>query len=133
MAPVDAKGATLDMPRLAAGEAFRWEPEKAPEGPVSVLLSGKDLRVLVYRNGVEIGRSRIDIANPEVPFGSHVFVAAQPRAGDDPKKGPRWIAHGVPGNTDKERRPIDPADSRGCGFRRSSSPGRSRCWCLAAR
>ena len=78
-----------------------------------MLVSGKDLRVLVYRNGVEIGRSRIDIANPEVPFGSHVFVVAQPRAGDDPNKpGPRWIAHGVPGHTVKDQLPIDPNTTR---------------------
>ncbi len=109
MAPVDAKGAALETSRLAAGETSRWEPEKAPEGPVSLLLSGKDLRVLVYRNGVEIGRSRIEVVNPEVPLGSHVFVVAQPRAGDDPKQGPRWIAHGVPGHTAKDQVPMDPA------------------------
>src|SRR5262245_37811114 len=50
LVPVDIKsGAPLEEPRLSANEAFRWEPEKAPDGPVTVLLSAADQRVLVLR------------------------------------------------------------------------------------
>jgi hypothetical protein len=36
---------------LAGGQAFRCEPEKSPEGPVALLLSAADQRVVVIRNG----------------------------------------------------------------------------------
>ena len=36
-----------------------WKPEKAPAGPVSVIVSGADGAVYVYRNGIEIGRAPV--------------------------------------------------------------------------
>jgi hypothetical protein len=47
-----------------AGQVERWEPEKSKEGPVSVIVSGRDQRVVVLRNGVEIGRARIAVKDP---------------------------------------------------------------------
>jgi hypothetical protein len=106
LVPVDAKsGAAAEEPRLSASEAFRWEPEKAPAGPVTLLLSAADQRVLVVRNGVEIGRARITIDRPETPLGTHAFTAA---ATDDGK--PRWIAVAIPGHGTDAGRPLDPAD-----------------------
>jgi hypothetical protein len=35
------------------------DPSKAPEGPVSIVVSSPDAEIYVYRNGVEIGRSPI--------------------------------------------------------------------------
>jgi hypothetical protein len=117
LSPVDTKtGAESEAPRLSATEAFRWEPGKSPEGPVSLLLSGADQRVLVFRNGVEIGRAKLRIAQPERPFGTHVYmvvagqgegpIAAAPGA---PK--PRWIAVGVPGYRSDDKRPLDRAEA----------------------
>lgn len=40
---------------------FRWQPQKAPTGPVSIVVSGRDRRIVVLRNGVEIGSSAISI------------------------------------------------------------------------
>ena len=60
-------------PALADGEAFRWWPERAPTGPVSIVLSAGNRRVLVMRNGVEIGRARIDLRDPATPLGTHAF------------------------------------------------------------
>jgi len=52
LAPVDArKGKVVKVPRLTSREEFRWQPEKATEGPISIIMSGADRRVLVYRNG----------------------------------------------------------------------------------
>jgi hypothetical protein len=63
--PVDARtGAALEVPRLSADEAYRWQPEKSPTGPVSLLFSAADQRVLVFRDGVEIGRARVVIDDP---------------------------------------------------------------------
>ena len=36
-----------------------WKPEKAPAGPVSVIVSGADGAAYVYRNGIEIGRAPV--------------------------------------------------------------------------
>jgi hypothetical protein len=75
LAPVDAATGTDDVEaRLKAGEPWRWEPEKSPEGPVSIMMSSTDQRVIVIRNGVEIGRARIDVRDPGKPLGTHAFI-----------------------------------------------------------
>jgi hypothetical protein len=52
---------------------FAWAPEKAPKGPMSVIVSGADRAVYVYRNGVEIGRS--PVGGLERLSGTHVYSA----------------------------------------------------------
>jgi hypothetical protein len=75
LAPVDASSGADDVEaRLNAGEPYRWEPEKSPDGPVSILLSSADRRVIVIRNGVEIGRARIEVRDPGKPLGTHAFI-----------------------------------------------------------
>jgi hypothetical protein len=71
---------------IAAGQ-FDWDPDKSPTGPVSVIISGADKTVYVYRNGVEIGRA--GIPNPQVlaPLKDLVFSALQ---GPDPQGHLRW-------------------------------------------
>jgi hypothetical protein len=60
--PIVAPSPTmLDAPaatRQAAGP-FSWAPEKSTSGPVSIVVSGADSRLVVLRNGIEIGRSAI--------------------------------------------------------------------------
>jgi hypothetical protein len=56
----------------AAG-ALSWAPEKAPKGPVSIIVSGADRTVFVYRNGLEIGRA--PVGNIGRLSGSHVYSA----------------------------------------------------------
>ena len=43
---------------------YSWHPERAPSGPVSIVLSGQDRRIVVLRNGVEIGSSDVTIDGP---------------------------------------------------------------------
>lgn len=69
-APADPRRITLGLP-LAGGEAassdsdaFQWHPERAPTGPVTVLVSSHDAQVVVLRGGVEIGRAGIVLPNP---------------------------------------------------------------------
>lgn len=64
-------------PRLAEEETFRWEPEKSPTGPVSLVMSGADQRVIALRNGVEIGRAKLKVTDPMQPLGAHAFIVAQ--------------------------------------------------------
>ena len=106
LAPVDARsGAPVEEPRLGAGQESRWEPEKSPAGPVAVLLSAADRRVVVFRNGTEIGRAAITVDRPEVPLGTHAYGAV--RGASD--TAPRWIAVGVPGHGPEAGRALDPA------------------------
>ena len=50
-----------------------WQPEKAPNGPVSVIISSADGAGYIYRNGVEIGRA--SIRGLRGISGSHAFSA----------------------------------------------------------
>ena len=54
---------------------FKWTPEKAPKGPVSIIISGADRAAYVYRNGVEIGRT--PVSGAERFSGSSVFTALE--------------------------------------------------------
>lgn len=45
-------------------QVYRWHPERSPTGPLSIVLSGHDKRIVVLRNGVEIGSSMIRIDGP---------------------------------------------------------------------
>jgi len=57
----------LEPPRgkePATTPAFRWRPQASPKGPVSIVVSGRDRRMVVLRNGIEIGSSAITIDGP---------------------------------------------------------------------
>ena len=59
------------MLSLSASKEFRWQPEKATERPISIIMSRGERRVLVYRNGVEIGRSKL--VNGQT-LGTHAYI-----------------------------------------------------------
>jgi len=52
---------------------FTWTPEKAPNGPVSVIVSTADRTGYIFRNGVEIGRA--SIGGVERLSGTHIYAA----------------------------------------------------------
>ncbi|OYU16216.1 MAG: L,D-transpeptidase [Alphaproteobacteria bacterium PA4] len=94
LAPMTAKGAAAD-PRtnaLTGDEVSRWEPNKAPEGPVTIIVSTGSKRILVYRNGVIIGRSRIGVAD-----GFDIGTRAAQFAGRDANGQAKWVYLGLPG------------------------------------
>lgn len=45
-------------------DQFEWHPEKALQGPVSVVVSSADHKAVVLRNGVEIGAAAVTIDGP---------------------------------------------------------------------
>lgn len=61
---------------LQAGQ-FEWQPERAPKGPILMVVSLDDQMAYVYRNGVQIGRSTVSTgrAGKETPTG--VFTILQ--------------------------------------------------------
>ncbi len=101
LAPMDTKGLPAETAALAANEDYRWTPEKSPTGPLTILISKPDARILVLRNGVEIGRSRIDL--PAQDFGTQVLTYAPDSTG-----AAHWIAVGVPGSETKAGKELDP-------------------------
>ncbi len=103
ISPIDpATGALEHEPSLADAEAYRWVPDNAPEGPVSLVLSRSDQRIIVLRGGVEIGRAKVSIANADQPIGTHAFVAHAAAPG----KGLRWVGVPVPGHADDSGRSL---------------------------
>jgi hypothetical protein len=105
-------GRPLERVPLAATQDERWQPELSPSGPISMVLSRASRRVIVYRNGIEIGRARLTVAG-DAPFGDHVLVLTEsPSRGPDPfVPDPakfRWSRIGVPGHTREAGTQIDP-------------------------
>lgn len=92
--PVTSKGLPDDptLRRLSKDENWRWTPEKSPTGPVTIVLSTDNERVIVFRNGVEIGRSKVKIAR-----GFEIGTRALQYAGTDADGQTRWIFIPLPG------------------------------------
>src|SRR5690242_1039107 len=101
--PVEPQtGAERPMRPLDSGEEFRWTPQQASDGVVSIIISRTDERVLVYRNGSEIGRSRVLVRRDPPVTGTHAYVAAEGLMNTDVPglpgvRMPRWITIGIPG------------------------------------
>ena len=81
-----------EVPRLSWFKAFNWTPDKSPGGPLSILVSIADQRVLVIRNGIEIGRARISVTAGGPPFGTQAYVLL-----DGNSDAPSTLVPGRPG------------------------------------
>ncbi|HEY0334556.1 MAG TPA: L,D-transpeptidase [Stenotrophomonas sp.] len=104
VSPIDPlTGAERPLLPLPQDQAFNWQPERAPSGPVSMLVSTADQQLLVYRNGVEIGRARIALRDEQTPIGTQAFIVGQgflPGEIDGlaGKRMPNWMRIGIPGS-----------------------------------
>jgi hypothetical protein len=79
----------------AASSDF-WSPELSPSGPVSVVLSLSDARLVVTRNGVRIGQAALRV-EPGLALGTHAYVLLEGAAdGTNPvlpdRPARRWMA-----------------------------------------
>jgi hypothetical protein len=86
---------------------FEWNPERSAQGPITILASGADKTVYVYRNGIPIGRAGFKIDNPQQPLGGHAFtmlegVAETPSAFVPGRPAHRWMAVRTQGKTTLE-------------------------------
>jgi hypothetical protein len=86
-----------------AGEVGRpeapwsFQPERAPSGPVSLLLSTADRTLYVLRNGREIGRAAFELRDPSAPLPVGVYALLDGPAPGAPvlaraRPGRRWLA-----------------------------------------
>ena len=101
LAPIDASGAPRPLETLA-DQDYRWTPERAPTGPLTIVVSKRDQAIVVLRNGVEIGRSRAQIADDDP--GTHVINLTTGPGGAQ-----RWLYVGVPGHDADAGQPLDEA------------------------
>jgi hypothetical protein len=103
--PIPVAGATpAKEPRLSWYEDYRWRPDLAPDGPLTILLSAADKRVLVMRNGVEIGRARFDLVG-KGPLGTQAYVLLDGRRREPSLVVPErlalnWMTMALPGYAD---------------------------------
>jgi L,D-transpeptidase catalytic domain len=113
LAPVKFVGGQPVEPEpFAPTEDERWQPELSPSGPVSIVLSRGSQRVVVYRNGIEIGRARLTVSGA-APLGNHALVLAEgPSSGPDPYVPDptkfSWLRIGVPGHLGEQGSEVDP-------------------------
>ncbi|CAN5138995.1 L,D-transpeptidase [soil metagenome] len=77
----------------ASAPDFRWQPQKSASGPVSIVVSGRDRKLVVLRNGVEIGSSTISIDGPIVSTKAFTLRATD-------QTGSHWMRLPLPGQTD---------------------------------
>jgi hypothetical protein len=102
-----------DVPRLSWFQAYAWNPAKAPVGPLTVLVSTADERVLVMRDGVEIGRARVAVEPGEERIGTQAYVLLAGDAGREstvvPGRPARlWQSIPMPGYAARPGQGIDP-------------------------
>jgi hypothetical protein len=93
--PVDLAGTTATEPERTGD--YAWQPELATEGPVTILITGEDRRMRVFRNGVQIGWSLYSLADPSRTLSFHVLTRLE-EPGYDPSAPfashsdvPRWM------------------------------------------
>jgi hypothetical protein len=72
---LSGKVSTFPSPPALSQGQFEWHPEKAPTGPLSIILSTADQEAYVYRDGIEIGRAALSTTGLEQDLGSHVYSA----------------------------------------------------------
>lgn len=113
LAPVKfAGGQPLERVPFAANEVERWQPQLSPSGPVSIVLSQGSQRVVVYRNGIEIGRARLTVTG-DVPLVNHALVLTESASSvpdpyvPDPTKF-SWLRIGVAGHIGEQGTQVDP-------------------------
>ena len=88
LAPHSDGGKSIARLPLQNSEAYRWTPEAAPTGPVSIIISTGDQLVVVLRNGIEIGRARAVVS--QQASDSQVLLLAKDTRGRN-----EWIQVGV--------------------------------------
>ena len=108
---MDAKGNVVPVAPLSMYEDHRWQPEKSLFGPVTVLISTRNQTVIVLRNGIEIGRSRIGVVG-EAPFGSQAYVVMDGVGSEKSRIVPdrmelKWLRVNAPGADGRESQGLD--------------------------
>jgi hypothetical protein len=80
-------------PEDVTASGWTWHPERAPTGPVTVVISGADRQAFVFRNGEPLGRATltVDVADYEFPRGVFGYVG-------ETNGERRWVGAGLDGD-----------------------------------
>ena len=114
LAPVKSIGGQpVESEPFAPKEDESWQPELSPSGPVSIVLSQGSRLIVVYRNGIEIGRARLSFSG-EAPLVDHALVlSGEPSTVPDPYVPDparfSWLRVGVPGHIGEQGTQVDSA------------------------
>jgi hypothetical protein len=89
------KDLTPDMLRPLANNGYDWRPERSPSGPITIVVSGADKAMYVYRNGNPIGRASVEVSGIS-GLGNHVFSLLEGTTGQQSFLAPgrqarRWM------------------------------------------
>jgi len=112
LAPVKSIGGQpVESEPFAPKEDESWQPELSPSGPVSIVLSQGSRLIVVYRNGIEIGRARLSFSG-EAPLVDHALVlSGEPSTVPDPYVPDparfSWLRVGVPGHIGEQGTQVD--------------------------
>lgn len=101
LAPFNERGEAIKKLTLRSGERYRWNPELVSSGPLSIIVSKLDQRIVVLRSGVEIGRSFASIDDPDP--GSHVATRIVENGRE------KWAFVGMTGHEDEDGKAVDEA------------------------
>ncbi|MCD2315385.1 L,D-transpeptidase [Sphingomonas sp. IC-11] len=74
----------------ASPTRYSWNPERAPTGPVSIIVSGRDKRIIVLRNGKQIGSATVVLDEPITATQAFTLRALD-------TEGPHWLRLPLPG------------------------------------
>jgi hypothetical protein len=92
IAPAETLLRGTPLPSGGSAAAF-WRPEAARTGPVSIVISAADQRIMVLRNGIVIGSASATVDGPISRTSAFVMRAA-------PEGGRSWLRVGLPGQTE---------------------------------
>jgi rhodanese-related sulfurtransferase len=99
LAPIDELGNRAIHSPLSELETWEWDLTAPADGPLSIIISSSDQRIVVLRNGQEVGRARAVI---DEHFGTHVATLHR---GEDGRS--HWILVGVPGHSGEANHVLD--------------------------
>lgn len=85
-----------------SASAMEWNPEAAPEGPVSIIVSAADRRAFVLRNGIIIGSAPVVVAGPITGTWAYALRAID-------ADGQKWIRLDLAGDKQDGSR-VDPQE-----------------------
>ena len=114
---------------LPLGDAdFRWQPELSPAGPVTILASFKTQQILILRDGMMIGRARMEIPQPPVRDPGALQILASGPPGE-----PQWFYAGPSGREAGRSQPpnadhvmkVRVAPEFLAGLRNAATPGQT--------
>jgi hypothetical protein len=92
-------------PEDVTAPGYTWHPERAPSGPVTIVLSGTDRQAWVFRDGEPLGHASltVDPTDYQLPHGVFSYVGEE-----DGKR--RWLGAGL--TRDEADRVLDEVRAR---------------------